>query len=306
MTTESLVAKVKQEFPDFFVDYNYEMDGLVLIKYSNGHRFRAMIERNDLLDSHDPIEVVRYRIGMWTNTTASLPQKGPVGAVGSTTLPYNPSRTYPPYDPFEEAKDVEEFVSQTKSFTPSDIIRINDVKARVKQHIDTYFSLIRNTFEPQKYVVAGGCFASLFHNEDPKDYDFFLLNSLMNSEAINIFKKDHEKNSTDYGAEYRIGDMTYIKNDKITDTITLNRSNIQIINTKYNTREELVNHFDFKHCCVSYDFFTDKLYISRDAYDAIMNKMLIPNDPKKQPAHWRYQKFFAKGWKGEIFFQEVA
>lgn len=205
------------------------------------------------------------------------------------------------YDPFEWAN------TQNKLFALSDIIRINNVKAKVKQHIDTYFSLNMKKFASQKYIVAGGCFASLFHNEDPRDYDFFLLSSPMNSEVIEIIKQDLKQNlETVFGRDYCIGDVTYLKNDKITDTIMLNRSKVQLINTKYNTREELVNHFDFKHCCVSYDFFTDKLYISREVYDAIMDMKLIPNDPKRLPARWRYEKFFAKGWKGEIFFEEVA
>jgi len=308
MSIDRLITRVQQEFPDIFVEYDFTIDALLIGKrHHDGSVDRVRIDRHTLLNYvADPIDVIRHHVYAWTSSTTTLPQRVRQGAVGSSVpLPYIPS--IPAFDPFEEKPNMNEVASQNKLFTPSDIIRINDVKARVKQHMETYFSLIRNRFVAQKYVVAGGCFASLFHNEDPRDYDFFLLKSAANSEIIEQLKIDLEKNSTtDYGTSYRIGDVTYLKNDKITDTIMLDRSKVQLINTQYNTREELVKHFDFKHCCVSYDFSTDKLYITRETYEAIMNKKLIPNDPKKPPAHWRYDKFFAKGWKGEIFFEEVA
>ena len=316
MSTDQLITRVNQMFPDLFVEYNVAIDGLIIGKrYRDGSIDRIAISRYALENNRaDPIDIVKHHVYAWTSSTTTLPQQIRQGAVGSSTpLPYIPTTTLPYMpsvyvdDPFEKVENVNELVMQNKLFTPSDIIRINDVKARVKQHMDTYFSLTKSRFETQKYVVAGGCFTSLLHGDEPRDYDFFLLDSQLNDEAIEYLKEDLEKNATtDYGTTYRIGDVTYLKNDKITDTIMLDKPKVQIINTKYNTREELVNHFDFKHCCVSYDFSKDKLYISRDVYDAIRNKFLIPNDPKKPPASWRYDKFFAKGWKAEIFFEEAS
>jgi hypothetical protein len=44
---------------------------------------------------------------------------------------------------------------------------------------------------------------------------------------------------------------------------------------------------------------TEKLFITRETMDAIINKTLIPNT-NKMPEYWRYQKFFDRGWKSDI------
>jgi len=54
---------------------------------------------------------------------------------------------------------------------------------------------------------------------------------------------------------------------------------------------------------VSYDLMTEKLFITRETMDAIINKTLIPNT-NKTPASWRYAKFEDRGWKSE--FSEFA
>ena len=99
----------------------------------------------------------------------------------------------------------------------------------------------------------------------------------------------------------KIGNKNYMDNDKIEQTIFYKDSKMQYITTKYKTREELVNHFDFRHCCVSYDFATDKLYITREVYDLIKNKILLQNGTRR-PAVWRYDRFHSRGWKEEIAF----
>jgi hypothetical protein len=90
-----------------------------------------------------------------------------------------------------------------------------------------------------------------------------------------------------------------MNNDQIEQTIFFKHSKFQYITTKYKTREELINHFDFRHCCVSYDFATDKLYITREVYDLIKSKRLVQNGIRR-PALWRYEKFHHRGWKEEI------
>ena len=97
----------------------------------------------------------------------------------------------------------------------------------------------------------------------------------------------------------KIGNSNYMNNDKIEQTIFFKHSKMQYITTKYKTREELINHFDFRHCCVSYDFATDKLYITREVYDLIKNKRLLQNGIRR-PAMWRFEKFYNRGWKEEV------
>ena len=106
---------------------------------------------------------------------------------------------------------------------------------------------------------------------------------------------------------FTVGDMSYMKNNKIKGTLQEHKNKIQYIITEYDTREELVSHFDFKHCCVSYDYHRDKLYITRETFDLIKQKRLVPNPTAvKQPESWRYDKFWNKGWKSEIQFKESA
>jgi hypothetical protein len=99
--------------------------------------------------------------------------------------------------------------------------------------------------------------------------------------------------------DVRVGDSNYMQNDKIEKTVFVQNSRIQYINTKYKTREELIKHFDFKHCCVSYDPLNDKLFITREVYDLIKAKKLVQNNDTA-PAYWRYEKFWQRGWKSDI------
>ena len=41
---------------------------------------------------------------------------------------------------------------------------------------------------------------------------------------------------------------------------------------------------------------TNKLFITREVYDLIKNKTLVPNT-NKPPEQWRYEKFFNRGWR---------
>jgi hypothetical protein len=89
-----------------------------------------------------------------------------------------------------------------------------------------------------------------------------------------------------------------MNNKQIEQTVFFKKTGVQYITTKYKTREELVKHFDFKHCCVSYDFSKDKLYITREVYDLIKAKKLVQNS-NRIPAEWRFEKFKERGWKHE-------
>ena len=141
----------------------------------------------------------------------------------------------------------------------------------------------------EKIVIAGGCFASLINGETVKDIDVFVLNSYKAEEEITTKLKYDPIN------DLQEGDVSYLNNPKILRTVLNKRSKIQWIFTKYNSREELVSHFDFLHCCVSYVPSTDKLYISRATFDAIKKRHLISNG--KAIDNWRVAKFLKKGWK---------
>lgn len=175
-------------------------------------------------------------------------------------------------------------------------------------------------FKYDKMVIAGGCFASLLNQEPINDIDIFLLDDDINRDLAQGMAKSYEVDqpvmiqtsgsSANTISGYislspkknnnhvRIGNSNYMDNDKIERTIFFKDSRMQYITTKYKTREELINHFDFKHCCVSYDIATDKLYITREVYDLIKSKKLVQNSDRI-PATWRFNKFQDRGWKHE-------
>lgn len=184
-------------------------------------------------------------------------------------------------------------------------------------------------FKLDKVVIAGGCFASLLNREPVRDIDVFLLDddynrvlangmaeSYRSEEPVTVFSQPPRgilqgsvagSANTIAGSislapkksdRVRIGNSNYMENNQIEQTIFFELSQMQYITTKYKTREELVKHFDFKHCCVSYDFATDKLYITREVYDLIKSKKLVQNSDRI-PAAWRFDKFQERGWKHE-------
>jgi hypothetical protein len=130
-------------------------------------------------------------------------------------------------------------------------------------------------------IIAGGVFTSLFHKEPYKDIDVFILNDcdtyLLNKNAIK------QSNS-----EYLSKEKPFIKEVFLDDVKKIN-----FVFTTFKTRKEVVDHFDFSHCCVSYDF--DKLYISEQSYYAIKNKKLIVNNPIDVKER-RKQKFLNRGF----------
>jgi hypothetical protein len=147
------------------------------------------------------------------------------------------------------------------------------------------------TWNRDRMVIAGGCFTSMITGDTLKDYDVFLLDDEHNRKIVDYMVSkygDHD--------DVRVGGSNYMENEKIEQTIFFKKSKFQYITTKYETREELINHFDFKHCRVSYDLMTEKLFITRETMDLILNKTLVPNTDKI-PASWRYDKFYNRGWK---------
>lgn len=143
-------------------------------------------------------------------------------------------------------------------------------------------------------VIAGGCIVSWLRDEEPKDIDLFVLKKESNPfSAVSIEMRlmemfqDKMKDLEDKTHAYQRG------NDQITRVLTGKTSKVQVIFTKYKTREELIQHFDYVHCMVSYH--EDKIYLTRKTFDAIMSKYLIVNNAGRT-ATWRKQKFLDRGW----------
>jgi len=192
-----------------------------------------------------------------------------------------------------------------KLFNVNEIAMISNIKNQLRGYLGRECPHAA-MFDWNRIVIAGGYFASVINDEPVNDIDLFLLRDFHNK---SIIERDmwNVKNAPAASHMFTVGDMSYMKNDKIKGTLQEHRNKIQYIITEYDTREELVSHFDFKHCCVSYDYHKDKLYITRETFDLIKQKRLVPNPTAaNQPESWRYNKFWNKGWKSEIQFKESA
>jgi hypothetical protein len=226
----------------------------------------------------------------------------------------------------QQEEQLQQDLLKTKLFNTEERRLLTEVKNKV---LDMFHSRLAEEhaipFKTEKMVIAGGCFASIINNDPINDIDVFLLDdeynhnlakgmveTYMSEDPVTVMPRTPVMSSANVVTGYislspkkhqnkhvKIGNSNYMNNDKIEATIFFKHSKMQYITTKYKTREELINHFDFRHCCVSYDFATDKLYITREVYDLIKNKRLLQNGIKR-PALWRYEKFHNRGWKEEI------
>ena len=193
-------------------------------------------------------------------------------------------------------EQVQKDVLAKKMFTESERLHIMEVKHSIRSHIEKHMPT--HQFDMSSVVIAGGCFASMLNREVVKDFDVFLLDNNRNRGALNSLEAEQIRIDA---SMVKVNGEEYIKNDKIEKTVALGHNALQYISTKYKTRKELIDHFDFKHCCVSYDYANDKMFMSREVFNLIKNKTLRPNSDKT-PEYWRYQKFFDRGWKSEIAF----
>jgi hypothetical protein len=207
---------------------------------------------------------------------------GGIGAVGSGMNHYWEYKEEPKIDP------------KMKLFSYAEQFQIMEVKKSIRSHIEKHMPI--HQFDMSSVVIAGGCFASMLNGEVVKDFDVFLLESETNRAALASIETIENGLNPNV---IKVSGSEYMNNDKIEKVVTFGSNAIQYISTKYKNRLELIEHFDFKHCCVSYDYKVDRLFITRETFDLIKSKTLEPNTDKA-PAYWRYEKFWQRGWKSEI------
>ena len=274
------------QIPNLRIERDYARDEIIFWNLNN-HK-SARLDRFELENSKLPVSMISDIINQimpWDHTMQiSSGGSGGIqhivngggGAIGATGMPYHLDVPH-------------EIDLKTKLFSYAEQMLIADVKNSIRKH---FIENVNVLFNMEKVVVAGGCFASMLNREPVNDYDVFILDddsNRMTVESISV---------SPLSGDVRVGDSNYMKNDKIEKTVFVKNSRIQYINTKYKTREELIKHFDFKHCCVSYDPLNDKLFITREVYDLIKAKKLVHNSDKA-PALWRYEKFHGRGWKSD-------
>lgn len=175
------------------------------------------------------------------------------------------------------------------NFLTDEIAQIGTIKGLIES---VYIAQIMKKLDVDQIrmdglYIAGGLFTSLITGDKIKDIDVFVLNNpILKNFILNQIDKTFHKGKADYLGNDQIEDVYLEKNSA---------HPIQFIFTKYNTREELIKHFDYKHCCVSYDVLSKKLFISPYTYDVIKNKKLIVNNGSNLQ-NWREEKFLKRGF----------
>ena len=173
-------------------------------------------------------------------------------------------------------------------FSDNEVFGIEKAKEEIKSLIRgrqlLWNGITRNV------VIAGGFFTAALQLNKFKDIDIFILNN--DFDVFNNLTQGRHHNVTEWSRSELV---KYNHNPEIVDVINNNVTKAQYILTKYKTREELLEHFDFKHCKVSYAPKEDKLYINRETFDCITNKVLKVNN-EKNVLGYRNKQFLEKGW----------
>lgn len=186
-------------------------------------------------------------------------------------------------------------------FNNEEVHVIHESKREIKGQINAR-SLLWNGIT-RNVVIAGGFFTSVMQNKPFKDIDIFVLNNDTSvydglTEGYHSASVATQVTMTEKGEWRRSEMMSYMHNTNILDVINNTKTQAQYILTKYKTREELLAHFDYKHCKVSYVPEEDKLYINRETFDCIKNKILKWNTKQLEHPNQVYRKsnFLNKGW----------
>lgn len=183
-------------------------------------------------------------------------------------------------------------------FTDSERARIELVKNEIKVRLRSVLSYIPTTY--LKYfeyaILTGGAITSLFHGEEPNDWDFYLNDMIQINGFQDILMNDSytiENLVLDVNPNYRT--TTVVEGKYVTENAVTFKNKLQVITNNCSSARE---SFDFIHCMPYYRTKENKFYISRAQYDAIEQRKLVQN-PKftTQPSIRRIQKFQDRGWK---------
>lgn len=192
-------------------------------------------------------------------------------------------------------------------FSDNEVFGIEKAKQEIKSLIRgrqlLWNGITRNV------VFAGGFFTAALQLNKFKDIDIFVLNN--DVDVFHNLTQGFSRQEMAGPGTMRVTDdptgqkewsrsemMSYLRNTNIVDVINNNHTKAQYILTKYQTREELLAHFDYKHCKVSYVPEEDKLYINRETFDCIKLKVLKWNNKQDNNPNqlYRKNKFLNEGW----------
>ena len=182
-------------------------------------------------------------------------------------------------------------------FNEKEIRHVLEAKEIIRFHIkqlNDRFDWWKLIEQNNSVYLTGGVVGSLLRGETPKDWDYYFYDINTAQQIKNILESDYSdeiKEITDYYSEHKDSDNKIIS----TNAITM-KSDDSFIFSFAGYPDELRKHFDFVHCLPYYDILTDKLFISKQQYDACVNKKLIYNVKEKDVKGWRIYKFIDRGY----------
>lgn len=179
-------------------------------------------------------------------------------------------------------------------FTDTEQLEIVKVRDQVQLKLRELIADLPTASYPnfKDMILTGGCFASLFHNEEPNDWDVYLRDIDTAQEFEQLVMGRMLLLVKDVNPAYRTA--TKVSGKVITENAVSFKNGLQVItNNDKNGRKS----FDFIHCMPYFDMATQKLFISRLQYDCIKMKKLVKNpDHARSLNQIRIEKFISRGW----------
>jgi hypothetical protein len=145
-------------------------------------------------------------------------------------------------------------------------------------------------------ILSGSCISSIYHGEEPKDYDFWLKPTpFLKVEAIrqNIIEK-YSADILDISENYNAPGAKGAPALCVTANAITFKNKFQLITlADYYTARKT---FDLVHCMPYFDFAEDKFVISERQFSIIQQKRLVSQNPGKIIPVYRIEKFKSRGW----------
>ena len=181
-------------------------------------------------------------------------------------------------------------------FSDDERAEIESIKDIVQKKLRELLSDLPTDNYPffKESILTGGCFASLFLDEEVHDWDVYLRDSVTISRFESFVMSDTP--TLNEVADVTSGYMTITNVDGklvTANAITFKNGLQVIIKTDKKHRET----FDFVHCMPYFDMKTQQLFISRAQYECIKRKQLVKNPAHQQTiSNHRIEKFISRGW----------
>lgn len=177
-------------------------------------------------------------------------------------------------------------------FTDAERTHINLVKARMADLLKEKFDELAFPMIVKNMFLSGGAIATALQGKMPNDFDIYCKNDKQVLAISSYYRLNSEK-VADVNENYQ----EYLgKDGKMITTHAITMANkIQFITNRFGTPEEIRNDFDYMHCKPYLDFDTGLLHISKQQYDACVQKRLVVNNPEVITIR-RRDKFVERGY----------